>query len=390
MKTRRFDFNYKPLQFSVSIAVVDNVPDRQDYNSDTNDYTPDYTLSPLVLQPTVGIIDKDETLTSGAVNQSLTNIAWYEIGTDGTKTAILDTNTDYQVTRSGANAGMLKVMKNAQPKAPIKLQFECDYLDTRLNQTSHFIKTHLVICDNSTQYTPMLVLDAPDHSLYNPLRDDSIYTINASLRLGTKECAVENRKFVWEIKREDGTYSEAGSDTTLDYDVMVSDDGVTCTIDKDLMGSEIVIRCRAKYSGDGNPDGVDLSSASPSKEVTITRRIPSYDYDIANLPTNLTAGLLYISPEANIWDSQGVIPDPETDLMPIWYAATNVSSGSPSYSMVGIGMNPTLSTSKVSTSLGGLYALDVVDCGPLCAMVDATDGAVLTDGDSDDNIILFK
>ena len=65
MKTRRFDFNYRPLQLTYGISVFGSVPGKQDYNADEDTYTPDYTITPLVLQPSVSIRDKDEVLESG-------------------------------------------------------------------------------------------------------------------------------------------------------------------------------------------------------------------------------------------------------------------------------------------------------------------------------------
>ena len=41
MKTRRFDFNFRPLQLNITISVDGSVPDRQNYNADTDEYTPD-------------------------------------------------------------------------------------------------------------------------------------------------------------------------------------------------------------------------------------------------------------------------------------------------------------------------------------------------------------
>ena len=54
MKTRRFDFNFKPLQISRTIAVDGSVPGRQTYDAESGTFTPDYTLTPLIIQPRIG------------------------------------------------------------------------------------------------------------------------------------------------------------------------------------------------------------------------------------------------------------------------------------------------------------------------------------------------
>lgn len=385
MKTRRFDFNYKPLQLNVCLSVTGSVPDTQNYDADADTYTPDYTLTPLILQPTVGRLDKDDVLLAGNVNQYLANIKWYEV-TDSGSTLIDTSNTNYEITQSGDNAGRIKIKKNAKPQIPLNLMFYAEYTDTRTNQVHTIQQSYQIRCKNSTQYIPLLVLDAADQTIYNPLTDQDTQTVNASLRLGASECETAKRAFVWEKFRSDNTWSEVGADTTLDYDVTVSADGASCTVNRSLMGTELYLRCRAKYDPNGNPDSVTLDDNAPQAIASFVRRIPKFEFDMEGAPTNIPAGLMAIAPEAKIWDTNGEISGPERELLPLWYVATN-KTGTLSYSLIGQGMTPTLSTSKMDDTLGGVYGLDVVDVGPACAWEDS-DGAVFVD--ADDNVILIK
>lgn len=387
MKTKRFDFNFKPLQINVSMVVEGGVSDSQNYDADTDTYTPDYTIdaSNLIVQPEIGRLDKDEILTPGLINQDLTNIAWYEVNSGKADTVIDKSNTSYEIVASGAKAGRIKIKKNAKPQIPMNLRFEADYKDPRTNQVYHIIKPYQVQCKNATQYTPLLALDAAAQTIYNPLSDPDKQTVHASLRLGANECPTEKRLFVWEVMREDGTFSTVGSDI-LDYDVEVSEDGGSCTVNRNLMGAELYLRCRAKYSAEGNPSSVQLSDNAPTKLVAFIRRIPKFEFDIGELPTNLPSGLLAIAPTAKIWNTNGTIDNPERELLPLWYVATN-GTGTLNYSLIAHGMNPTLSTEKVSNTAGGVYGLDVKDVGPLCAWEDS-DGAVFVD--DEDNVILIK
>lgn len=386
MKTKRFDFNYKPLQINICLSVDGSVPGKQNYDADANEYTPDYTLTPLTIQPAISRLDKDEILAAGRINQNLANIKWYEI-ISGTRTLIESTNTNYEIVTSGGNAGRIKVNKNAQPQLPITLEFYAEYTDTRTNQIHVIRETYQIICGNATTYIPQLVLDAADQTIYNPLTDADSQTVHASLKLGANECPTANRLFVWEIFRDDNTWTEVGTDTTLDYDVTVAADGASCTVNRSLMGSELYLRCRAKYDKGGNPGGVTLTDASPTKVVSFIRRIPKFEFDIAGVPTDIPAGLLAVAPEAKIWNTNGPINNPEKELLPLWYIATNKASGSLSYSQIGHGTAPILPTKAMSETLGGVYGLDVVDCGPTCAWEDS-DGAVFVD--ADDNVILIK
>ena len=385
MKTRRFDFNFKPLQISRTIAVEGSVPSRQTYDADTGDFTPDYTLTNLIIMPRIGRLDKDEILGAGCINHLLANVRWYEI-IDGTRTQIASGNTNYEITTSGGSAGRIKVKKNAQPGHPITLEFYAEYADTRTGQLYIIQDTFTVMCNNST-VIPELYLDAADQIIYDPLIDGDTQTVHASLKIGTSECAASKRVFVWELLREDGTWSAVGADNTLDYCATVSQDGASCTIDRSLMGASLALRCRAKYDVNGNPASVTLDATSPTKVVEFIRRIHKYDFDIVDCPVNIPSGLLAIAPKASIYDTYGEITNPERELIVLWYVATNQASGSLSYSQIAHGKDPEmLSTAAMSNLYGAVYGIDVKDIGPVAAWEDG-DGKVFEDGDG--NIILI-
>lgn len=386
MKIKRFDFNFKPLQLNVCMAVEGSVPDVQTYNADDGTYTPDYSLTPLIIQPAVSQLDKDEIVSAGRVNQSLANVRWYEV-VDGERRQISTTDENFEIVTSGGNAGRLKVKKNAQPQLPLNLVFYAEYTDPRTNQLFTIWRTVQILCRNATVYMPRLILDAADQTIFNPLGDQAKQTVHASLRIGKDECPAQNRLFVWEIFRGDNTWTEVGEDTTLDYDVTISEDGASVTVDRSLMGQELYLRCRAKYDINGNPGSVELNDNSPQKIIAFVRRIPKFEYGMFGVPTNIPPGLLAIAPEAKIWTTNGEIEDPERELLIIWKVATNKQSGSLSYEMVGQGLNPTLPTARMSEQYGGVYGVDVIDAGPTCAWEDS-DGAVFEDGDG--NVILIK
>lgn len=362
------------------------MPDVQTYNADDGTYTPDYSITPLIIQPAVSQLDKDEIVSAGRINQSLANVRWYEV-VDGERRQISTTDENFEIVTSGGNAGRLKVKKNAQPQLPINLVFYAEYTDPRTGQLFTIWRTFQVMCRNATVYMPQLILDAADQTIYNPLGDQDKQTVHASLRLGEGECPVENRVFIWELFRDDNTWTEVGTDTTLDYDVTVSEDGASVTVDRSLMGQELYLRCRAKYDINGSPESVELNDNSPQAIIAFVRRIPKFEYDMFGVPTNIPSGLLAIAPEAKIWNTNGEIEDPERELLIIWKVATNKQSGALSFEMVGQGLNPTLPTAKMSELYGGVYGLEVIDAGPTCAWEDS-DGAVFED--SDGNVILIK
>lgn len=377
MKTKRFDFNWKPLQLQISFAVDGSVPGQQNYNADTQEYTPDYTLTPFILQPVISILDKDEVLAAGSINHALTNVRWYEI-INGVKKLIASDNTNYEITTSGGNAGRIKVKKNAEPKVPITLVFYAEYIDNRNGQVMVIQGGYLVDCSSASDIV-RVELDAAAQTVFNPLSDAQTQTVTATVWVGDSICDASKYALAWEVQDENGNWYTAGTDSVMDYDITV--DGNTATINRWLMGSEMHLRCRVKYSADGNPGSVTLTAASPQAEAVFVRRIPKYEFDITGVPYNVPAGILNVAPTAIVRTTKGDITDPEKELLPLWYIATNKASGSLSYSLVAHGISPVIPTAKMDNNHGAVIGLDVVDRGYAGAFTDAADGAVFCDAD---------
>ncbi len=377
MKTKRFDFNWKPLQLQISFAVDGSVPGQQNYNADTQEYTPDYTLTPFILQPVISILDKDEVLAAGSINHALTNVRWYEI-INGTKTLIASDNADYEITTSGGNAGRIKVKKNAEPKVPITLVFYAEYIDSRNGQVMVVQGSYLVNCSSASDVV-RVELDAAAQTIFNPLSDAQAQTVTATVWVGDKICDASKYALVWEVQDENGNWYTAETDAVMDYDITVN--GNSVTINRWLMGSEMHLRCRVKYSADGNPGSVALTAASPQAEAVFVRRIPKYEFDITGVPYNIPAGHLTVAPTAIIRTTNGEIANAETELLPLWYMATNKASGSLSYSLTAHGKSPVIPTTKMDKNYGAVIGLDVVDRGYAGAFTDAADGAVFCDAD---------
>lgn len=376
MKIKRFDFNYKPLQVNYSASLVGGVPNEQTYDADSGEYSPDYSLTPCVIQPQVNIIDRDRILPSGNVNAQLTDVSWRRVinGVEE-RDALVSTANKYVITTSGDENGKLKWYINATPQNPILLRFKAKFLDTRTKQVYNILIDYSLKCRNATRYAPMLLLSSGT-TYYNPLRDTDVQTIVASLHLGSKECEASKRAFVWEIGRSDGYFTAVTAD---DMEISISADGTTATLDRSIMGDRISIRCRAKYSATGNPSAVTLTDSAPFKTINIVRRIPSFDYDIQEAVSDIDPGTKSVLPVSYIYDNVGEIPNPTKELLPLWYMATNSHSSAIVYDLVGHGMNPVIPTDKMDASIGGIVKLDVKILKPWALLTDGK-GRVLTDG----------
>ena len=381
MRTKRFDFNFRPLLLSTSLSVEGSVPGRQVYDSDSGEYTPDYTMTPLVIQPRVGRMDKDGIVQSGSVNKDLFNIRWREI-IGGVATLINVDNTNYEIVTSGDNAGRIRVKKNAEPSLPITLEFTAEYLDAgRTRQVIAVRGTYMIASSNSSKSPLVFELTAADTTVYNPLKDTSVQTVHAYLRAGADQVPGSNWLPVWEILREGGVWEEVG-----DEDYCINTAGNILVINRSLMGYGVSLRVRAKYDAGGNPGSTPLTDTSPAKIINFVRRIPRYEYDITGLPTSIPPSLMYVYPEVIISDTNGIMDNATDELLPLWYIATN-STGGLYYSLVATGKTPEVSTGPLDDVLGAVLAVDVIDRGPLLPMEDS-DGKILAD--SDGKILLIK
>lgn len=376
MKYKRLDFKYTPLQVNTSKTISGSVPLEQTYDANQNEYSPDYRLTPCALQPVISIIDRDGILPSGRVNSELTDIAWYRVENGVEGNALVSTPRKHVITSSGNDAGKLLWYVNAAPQKPILLRFKAKYLDSRTNKIHRIMMDYSINCKNATFYKPTLLLSSGDR-YYNPLRDTDKQVISASLRLGSEECAKEKRLFIWEILRDRGQFSAITAD---DLEIKVSADGTSVTLDRSLMGKRICIRCRAKFSADGNPASVDLSDATPNRIVNIVRRIPFYDYDILDTVDEVLPDTKVVNPAATISDNVGEIANPTRELQVLWWMAPNNSIHFENAVLVGHGMSPRVPTDLLDPNRGAILALEVKDLDPLALAMDA-DGKVFVDAD---------
>lgn len=388
--TRRFDFKYRPLEISASLITVSTVPDSQTYDFSSGVFTPDYTLSPLTLRAEVSIFDYDNVLPSGSVNKQLTNLKWYEI-MNGTEHLIgSNASLAFIVGAEGTDdAGQIQLADNVDPSTPLTIRFEAEYLDPRMNQIHKIVLTKLIKCTVEAP-KPTLELDAPYQVIYNPIRHADKMTVKATVKANGSPAGVAQRAFLWEVLRTDGTWSEVGNATDgyLDYEIEVSADKSQVEIDRSLMGESLVIRCRANYDMYCNAAAMPFNDASMSRSVTFIRRVPEFWEDIAEMPYNIPP-TPYIFPRAIIRDNISLFDDTTINKHFIinWHMATNKASGSLTYNKIGEGINPQLSTSLMSQSIGGVLAVEPVLRDPLAALVDS-DGKVITD--SDGKIIVFN
>ena len=372
-KQRRIEINYRQLQTSGGMEVVGSVAARQSYDSATEEFAPDYTLTPLVLYPRCTATDPDKYTKSGVVNASLTNMHWYErIG--GTRTEITASNANYIITQSGDQKGQIQVKKNSSVLNPTTLEFEAEYADTRTGQVFKFRLSQVVICNDQTDAAPTLSIDSPSTLEWNPVRQQKQQAITATLMSGNTDVTdSENTAFFW--YRLNGTSLEQITDGGGDNDwEVVSIEGNKLVIDRDFIGEEQTYVCRAHYSADGtSPSSPSVSD--PTASTVIRRRIPKVECDWQGVTQGVPGGTSVILPEGFVRDTLGVIEDPEEWFKFIWYTK---AKGAANYTKAAVGRTP-----RIPFTDGMMLQLEVEDKGPQAIIVDDDDTSVyITDTDN--------
>ncbi len=370
---KRIDINFTPLRTSGSIEVVGSVPRRQIWSADTGEFTPDYTLTPLVLFPRITATDPDRYTPSGVVNARLTNMKWYEV--QGTIRRLIEPgNARYEVVQDGDAKGRIRVKCNSSVITPLGLEFYAEYIDTRTGQVYVFRLSTVIPVSDATIPAPVLTLDSPATVVWNPLRQPSRRILTARLLAGDLDItASTHARYFW-FRRLDTGEEEAITDGNGDNDWEVETvSGNTLTVDMDYMGNSMTYVCRATYNPDGTPPDAPIPD-SPTVTTTLRRRLPKLEADWQGAPTGVPGDLRTLKPKVIVRDAQGVLPDAivEERLKVTWLVRARAATV---YTLVGEGLSPSIAYME-----GMSLRMDVDDRGPMAVIVD-DDGSYLTDED---------
>lgn len=375
---RDLSYIFSPLSTSKGIDVVGNVSSAQIYDPASQTFSPDYTLTFLVLRPWFAIVDPDGILASGRVE--IANPVWYELS-GGTKTPITSSSTQYAVVPSGANAGQLTVKRNATPDTPLSLLFTGKYVDTRTGSVFQIEMPYTVMCESS-DYRLEYGVDLPRVIRYDPIRDTShTRTVNPWIKAGGVDAPAANRAFLWTKKDQgDTAFTPVGS-SILDYDVQVAADASSAVVDLDLIGHRIDLRIYFFYNPYGPVTDTTVNPDTPYAEITFLRTrtklnpMPKSFRRVANGQQTLFA-------EVDVQDAKGIIPNPDKYLDIEWKQSQGKADGSVSYgNVIARGSSVSLPLAQITSKYGGTTGVFVDHKPPLSAIKDPSDGAIIVDAD---------
>ena len=406
MKTRRFDFSYKPLLLTSSLDVEGSIPNAQEYDTLSQEWLPDYALlgqdgtpiSPLVLQVRVRMVDPDGILHDGDITTQLVNQVWRWVETDNvgtiSRTAITTSTSGFVIGTVGGTevsdgeetvstpvlqTGRLTVCRNVPVGKQVLVTYDADYVDSRTGGVIHIYLDKEIRLSTIAGEVPSVVLDRPAQTLWHPCRHGRDFSVRARLvNAGGEDVASNSCSFVWEVFRGNGTWSAIGSVESADFGWSVSADTATFSQDLHLMGEGLTMRCRATYEGQPT-----LGDNSPSAYFSIVRRVPGFEYDLAGVPEDIEGDTDCIRPQVVITDRQGVIDTNLEEFLIRWYRSED-NAVNPDWTLLGNGASLDILTDAMRD--GGYMKIGVDVSVRGAAAPVAAGGSLLVD---DENRIVF-
>lgn len=247
----------------------------QKKNTLTGEFSPDRTVCPLALCPTLQVTDPN--LDNVTTDQTqMTTINWYTVTTSGgasTETEITSYSSSDLYYRSGKN---LIVQANIQPGSNVVLRVKGSYVNQHTSEQMRFEKDFVLSTEAYVEFNPAMEVDIPNYSVVNPFYikdagdadDNYLRTIQAKFFAGTQDISTNARVvYTWE-KKEGANYRAI---TANDVEV-VSVSGRTMVIDLRCVGL-VKYRCTAYHQ--------DYSQSENRRSVlfTLNRQMSGYHFD---------------------------------------------------------------------------------------------------------------
>lgn len=241
--------------------VVEAGSKTQFYYTNEAQFIPSREVTPLKLVAMLNVADPDGQIPTGNKTSSC-DVKWYEGSYDSQITA--DT-TGYTL---GSDKS-LTVTKNVLPNNPMQILVRCTYTDPRNGNTLVYEDRCALNSISKTDNVHTLTIDKPSKMLFNPLKDDSTVTINATLKLGADVVADANAKYWWYVVNNGVETLIDTLDTAIEY---VSGQGTKALTINAMYTNQSIIRVKAvSYEGTAPTTPPDLAAQA---EFAIIYNIP--------------------------------------------------------------------------------------------------------------------
>lgn len=388
-KTDTKKIDVQPIGYgqSINIVVRSNTVNRQTYDAVTKLFTPDYSMSPLVIFPECQLIDPDSPLKSILINASLQSFSWQLITKSGATeiaTKAGSTVEGYSVVVSGDDAGQITVERNADIGVRRTLRFVGVWIDNPSGYCYRFTKDIPLVLEDVTDARAFITLDMPNTDKWNPFRQQSMRTINALIMVGSHNMTNDSKVKTFWYRIIDSSTRQLISDVNDEenWEITAVTKGkngqvISITVDRDKMGEGVSYEVRCAYRTDGNLPS-EPQEGDPVATTTLQRCFPVINARFASRRVSGTCSSVLL--KAIVSDGQGVIPDWENVAYGEWYrvnvAVDTNGKVSETETFLGRGSEIAVDPSQVNS-----IRFKVVDRGATVALTD-DEGSYLTDDDA--------
>lgn len=163
---------YQPLTTAVTLEVKSDGGLTQQYDAETQTYSPNRTKTPLVIRPVVNAIARDGSWENGNCNGKLANCVWHFKDKTTANGNVVSKGYGTMETNESSTNGTLTFKRNIASGENIAIWFEAELADERMN-TNIAIKSDEVILSTNEKAMDeiMLSFSSPVNQVYNPLLD---------------------------------------------------------------------------------------------------------------------------------------------------------------------------------------------------------------------------
>lgn len=238
---------YDPIETVFEVEPIGGSP-VQRQNTITGEYAPDRTLTPMVLSPSLQVIDPN--VQGGARGSDRTasiTVQWYRVTTSGnteTETEIVaaysagaTAHADYELYGKG-----LMVNANTPAGSSVHLRLKASYVNPNTNEPLRFRHDFLLTTEPFIEFNPAIEVNVPNYSVVDPFRLTAAnrqLAVVARFFAGQLDISTsQNVVFLWE--KLDGTAYRSIAATDVE---VVSITGNTMVLDQECIG-----RCKYRVT----------------------------------------------------------------------------------------------------------------------------------------------
>jgi hypothetical protein len=150
----------------------------QKFNTLTNEWVPDRSLLPYVLQPDLEVTDPDHTIIDGNHTADMTNVKWTAEIFRNNEWAPMTVGTDYSVDSATKS---IKINRNLETSEIGHVLFYGEYLDRRRMEVHKFTWEKFLNIVAETEYNLVLRVDKDSKTDLYPLKDLGEFPIQTQL-----------------------------------------------------------------------------------------------------------------------------------------------------------------------------------------------------------------